>query len=143
MFFAGGYFFAGWVPLASDGPLRDFAFKHSEDLREEIGWDDLVKNVASVRDSLPADQQDSVGILVGNYGEQGAIEMLRTGIPSAAAHQHDQLGVAARLSDTAAFNRDRGWLFAGMDREKLHRVPLCRPYGQLTRRQERRERVSH
>ncbi len=75
VFFAGGYFFAGWVPLASDGPLRDFAFRHSEDLREEIGWDDLVKNVASVRDSLPADQQDSVGILVGNYGEQGAIEM--------------------------------------------------------------------
>ena len=76
LFFAGGYFFAGWVPLASSGPLRDFAFKNSEDLREEIGWDELGKNVAGIRDSLPADQQASVGILVGNYGEQGAIEML-------------------------------------------------------------------
>jgi len=74
--FAGGYFFAGWVPLASDGPLRDFALKHSEDLREEIGWDELVKNIAAVRDSLPADRQNTVGILVGNYGEQGAIELL-------------------------------------------------------------------
>jgi Dolichyl-phosphate-mannose-protein mannosyltransferase len=75
-FVAGGYFFAGWVPLASDGPLRDFALKHSEDLREEIGWNEFVKNVAGIRDSLPADQQANAGILVGNYGEQGAIEML-------------------------------------------------------------------
>lgn len=75
LFVAGGYFFAGWVPFASSGPLRDFALRHSEDLREEIGWDELVKSVAHVRDSLPADQQASLGILVGNYGEQGAIEM--------------------------------------------------------------------
>ena len=73
---AGAYFFAGWVPLATGGPLRDFALQHSEDLREEIGWDELVKSVAGVRDSLPADQQANVGILVGNYGEQGAIEIL-------------------------------------------------------------------
>ncbi len=71
----GAYFFAGWVPFATSGPLRDFALKHSEDLREEIGWDELVKSVAGVRDSLPADQQANLGILVGNYGEQGAIEL--------------------------------------------------------------------
>ncbi|MGA9586983.1 MAG: hypothetical protein WBQ95_16735, partial [Terracidiphilus sp.] len=28
------------------------------------------------RDSLPTDQQANLGILVGNYGEQGAIELL-------------------------------------------------------------------
>jgi hypothetical protein len=72
----GAYFVAGWVPLASSGPLRNFAFDHSDDLREEIGWDGLVRNVAHIRDSLPAEQQGSVGVLVGNYGEQGAIEML-------------------------------------------------------------------
>ena len=64
------------VPLASSGPLRDFAFKNNGDLREEIGWDDLVKNVAAIRDSLPPDQQKNVGIVVRNYGEQGAIEIL-------------------------------------------------------------------
>jgi hypothetical protein len=74
--FAGGYFFAGWVPLASSGPLRDFALKHSEDLREEIGWDELVKAVAGIRDSLPPEQKANLGITVGNYGEGGAIEML-------------------------------------------------------------------
>jgi len=72
----GAYFFAGWVPFASSGPLRAFALRHSEDLREEIGWDELVQNVATVRNSLPPEQQASLGIIVGNYGEQGAIEIL-------------------------------------------------------------------
>jgi hypothetical protein len=72
----GAYFVAGWVPLASSGPLRDFALHHSEDLREEIGWDELVKTVAGIRDSLPPDEQASLGVIVGNYGEQGAIEIL-------------------------------------------------------------------
>jgi hypothetical protein len=45
-------------------------------LREEIGWEELVRTVASIRDSLPPDQQAHLGITVGNYGEQGAIEIL-------------------------------------------------------------------
>ena len=73
---AGAYFFAGWVPIASSGPLRDFALSHSEDLREEFGWNELVHTVANIRDSLTPDQQAHLGITVGNYGEQGAIEML-------------------------------------------------------------------
>ena len=72
----GGYTAARLVPLASSGPLRDFAFKSSGDLREEIGWDELVKTVAAIRDSLPADQRDHLGITTGNYGEYGAIEIL-------------------------------------------------------------------
>jgi 4-amino-4-deoxy-L-arabinose transferase-like glycosyltransferase len=72
----GALVIAGWVPLASSGPLRDFALKHSPDLREEIGWDELVKTVAQIRDSLPADQQAHLGITTGNYGEYGAIDIL-------------------------------------------------------------------
>jgi Dolichyl-phosphate-mannose-protein mannosyltransferase len=72
----GAFIFAGWVPLASSGPLRDFALKHSGDLREEIGWNELVKTVAGIRDSLPPDQQANLGITTGNYGEYGAIEIL-------------------------------------------------------------------
>jgi MFS family permease len=81
VFFAGlgawGVFaFALLVPLASSGPLRQFALKNNGDLREEIGWDELVKTVAGIRDSLPAEQQKNVGVLVGNYGEGGAVEIL-------------------------------------------------------------------
>jgi hypothetical protein len=82
-----GVFFAGLaacgafacsviVPLAASGPLRDFALSKNGDLREEIGWDELVKTVAGIRDSLPADQQAHLGITDANYGEHGAIEIL-------------------------------------------------------------------
>jgi hypothetical protein len=64
------------VPLASSGALMKFALENNGDLREEIGWDELVRTVAGIRDSLPAEQQQSLGIAVRNYGEQGAIEIL-------------------------------------------------------------------
>ncbi|MGE7139628.1 glycosyltransferase family 39 protein [Luteibacter sp. NPDC031894] len=64
------------VPIASSGPLRDFALANNGDLREEIGWEELVAQVATIRDTLPVSQQATVGIAVGNYGEYGAINML-------------------------------------------------------------------
>ncbi|WP_458071244.1 glycosyltransferase family 39 protein [Rhodanobacter sp. BL-MT-08] len=64
------------VPIASSGPLRDFALKNNNDLREEIGWEELVAKVAAIRDALPADQQAHLGIAVGNYGEYGALALL-------------------------------------------------------------------
>jgi hypothetical protein len=72
----GAYIVVLVVPLQSSGPLRDFALSKNSDLREEFGWQELVKSVAGIRDSLPAEQQSNLGIIVGNYGEQGAIEML-------------------------------------------------------------------
>jgi hypothetical protein len=70
------YICAVVLPIASSGPLRSFALSHNGDLREEIGWDELVRSVAQIRDSLPPDQQAHLGITVGNYGEGGAIEIL-------------------------------------------------------------------
>lgn len=72
----GAFLLAILVPLAASGPLRTFALKHNGDLREEFGWNQLVKTVADIRDSLTPQQRASLGILVGNYGEQGSIEML-------------------------------------------------------------------
>ena len=40
----GMYICAVVVPLASSGPLREFALKHNGDLREEIGWSEMVEN---------------------------------------------------------------------------------------------------
>ena len=76
LFALGAYGVALLVPFAPAGPLRDFALKNNGDLREEFGWNELVRTVASIRDSLPADQRSNYGILVGNYGEAGAIENL-------------------------------------------------------------------
>jgi hypothetical protein len=74
--FISAYVCAIILPLASSGPLKQFALKNNGDLREEFGWNELVKTVADIRDSLPPDQQAHLGITTANYGEYGAIEIL-------------------------------------------------------------------
>lgn len=73
---AGAYAVALVIPIQSSGPLRNWALAHNETLREEIGWDELVRTVAQIRDSLPAGQQAHLGVTTANYGEYGAIEIL-------------------------------------------------------------------
>ncbi len=55
------------------------------DFREEIGWPELVAEVARIRNSLPADERGKVAILGTNYGEAGAIDMFGAayGLPKA------------------------------------------------------------
>lgn len=74
--FVGLFFCLLVLPIASSGPLMRFALRNNTDLREEIGWNQLVRTVAKIRDSLPPELRAHSGILVGNYGEQGAIEIL-------------------------------------------------------------------
>jgi len=81
VFFAGLFVFGALcasiaVPFASSGPLKQFALANNGDLREEIGWDELVRTVAQIRDSLPPEQQAHLGITTANYGEYGAIDIL-------------------------------------------------------------------
>jgi hypothetical protein len=64
------------VPVATGGALKTFALKSSSDLREEIGWEELVQSLAGIRDGLSVEQQQGLGIVTGNYGEQGAVEIL-------------------------------------------------------------------
>ncbi len=45
------------------------------DLKEQIGWPELVENIARIRDSLPPDERARVAILAGNYGEAGALNL--------------------------------------------------------------------
>ncbi len=55
------------------------------DFREELGWEELTQTVAQIRDSLPAEDRAHLGILAGNYGEAGAINLYgeRYGLPRA------------------------------------------------------------
>ncbi|HWZ81830.1 MAG TPA: glycosyltransferase family 39 protein [Terriglobales bacterium] len=72
----GMYFAVVIIPWAPSGRLKEFALKNNGDLREEIGWEDLVRAVADVRDGLTAQQKQNLGVVVGNYGEGGAITIL-------------------------------------------------------------------
>src|SRR5207248_2762719 len=72
IFFAAVYF----VPLAPvDSAWARRVFKINDDFREEIGWPELVEKLAQIRDSLGAPGHSRFGILAGNYGEAGAINL--------------------------------------------------------------------
>lgn len=64
------------LPWQSSGWLKDFALRNNGDLREEIGWENLVRSVANIRDGLTAQEKQNLGVVVGNYGEGGAITIL-------------------------------------------------------------------
>jgi len=77
---------ATFLPIGSiNSPWWKVASKINGDLREEIGWPELVETVAQIRDSLPAQERARLGILTGNYGEAGAINLYGPshGLPAA------------------------------------------------------------
>lgn len=71
------------VPVGSDlwGIVSDI----NGELKEQIGWPELVEKVADIYHSLPDDDKLNAGILAGNYGEAGAINLYgpRYGLPVA------------------------------------------------------------
>ena len=70
---------------AVDSPWATRAMKINGDFCEEIGWPELVETIAKVRDSLPPEDRAHLGILAGNYGEAGAVNLYgpQYGLPSA------------------------------------------------------------
>jgi 4-amino-4-deoxy-L-arabinose transferase-like glycosyltransferase len=58
-----------------NSPRWNFALKNNGDLVEELGWPELTAEVARIRDSLPAADRATVGILAANYGEAGALTL--------------------------------------------------------------------
>lgn len=77
---------AATLPLA---PINSAWFRRvvkiNEDFVEEIGWPELVQTIAAVRDKLPETDRAHFGILAGNYGEAGAVNLYgpRFGLPQA------------------------------------------------------------
>jgi 4-amino-4-deoxy-L-arabinose transferase-like glycosyltransferase len=62
------------LPLGPISP-GNFALRNNGDLREEIGWTELVAAVAQIRDSLSPAERANLGIITGNYGETGALNL--------------------------------------------------------------------
>lgn len=64
------------LPIAPIGSAHFAkAAKVNGDLVEEIGWPELAATVAQVRDGLSPQEQAHLGILAGNYGEAGALNV--------------------------------------------------------------------
>jgi 4-amino-4-deoxy-L-arabinose transferase-like glycosyltransferase len=62
-----------------------FAIRVDGALREEIGWPEFVDRIARIRDSLSPQERSRLGILAGNYGEVGALNLYheKYGLPRA------------------------------------------------------------
>ncbi len=77
---------AFFLPLA---PVNSGWWTISSSIQEtyvsEIGWPELVGEVARIRDSLPPAEQEHLGILATRYGEAGAINLFgpQYGLPRA------------------------------------------------------------
>ena len=67
---------AFWLPTA---PVNSGWWKISSalqgDYREEIGWPELVQQVAKIRDTLTPEERAHLGIIGTNYGEAGAVNL--------------------------------------------------------------------
>jgi Dolichyl-phosphate-mannose-protein mannosyltransferase len=77
---------AFWLPVP---PLNSRWWRINNELtgdfREQLGWPDLVQEVARIRDSLTPEERAHLAIIGTNYGEAGAINLYgpQYGLPSA------------------------------------------------------------
>ena len=64
---------------AADSPILDL----NDALAEELGWPEMVDQVAAVLDDLPAGEERTARVLTASYGEAAAVEILgpEEGIP--------------------------------------------------------------
>jgi 4-amino-4-deoxy-L-arabinose transferase-like glycosyltransferase len=86
-----------------------------DQFREEVGWPDLAQAVAGVYHSLPPEERERTGILTGNYGEGGALNLYgpELGLPRAMSLTNSfwYRGYDPRLPQTvivAGFDLDEG-----------------------------------
>jgi hypothetical protein len=67
------------------------------DIRDDIGWPELVKDVANVRDGLAPEERDRMAVMAENYGEAGALALYGP-----------QYGLPTPISSVNSFH-DRGY----------------------------------
>jgi hypothetical protein len=61
--------------VASSHLQRHRQYEINHELGEQIGWPELVEQVAQAYDALPADERARTAILTENYGELGAVNL--------------------------------------------------------------------
>ncbi len=68
-----------WLPVLSAAALTGINGVANKELRETIGWPELVATVGSVYANLEADEQATTTIITRNYGQAGAASAADTG----------------------------------------------------------------
>jgi hypothetical protein len=79
-----------WPAFVPVLPVRAYASSFypalDSDQLETIGWPEFVDTVRRTVESLPADERDTAVVFTRNYGEAGALEWYRLGIPVFSGH---------------------------------------------------------
>ncbi|HXT23880.1 MAG TPA: glycosyltransferase family 39 protein [Candidatus Eisenbacteria bacterium] len=92
--------------------------KLHDQFREEIGWPELAQSVAAVYNALPPEERARTGILAGNYGEGGALNLYgpALGLPHTMSLTNSfwYRGYDPRLPQTV--------ILTGFDREEAEKV---------------------
>ncbi|MGK2856018.1 MAG: glycosyltransferase family 39 protein [Thermoanaerobaculia bacterium] len=139
----GGAMVAALGPYSPIGSrLFQIASSVNTDMREQIGWPELVDTVASVHASLPAEERARTGILTGNYGEAGAINLYgpARGLPTAIS------GVNSYWLRGYPEPPPQTLIVLGIDAEELQTIfRSCEPVARITNRHgvENEETVYH
>lgn len=64
------------LPLAPvNSAMWNISYAVHDNFSEQLGWRELNQHIAEVYHALPADEKLRAGILAGNYGEAGALEL--------------------------------------------------------------------
>lgn len=114
------------------GPPRSLLWKLREpELRDEIGWEDLVATVARVRDSIPLGDRGRLAVLATSYSAAGAVDLYgdRYGLPAAISriNSYGERGYGDPPPETV--------IAIGFSREFLEsRFASCRPAAQIRNR---------
>lgn len=65
-----------YLPMWKPGsPGWNWQMKNNHDMADEVGWPELVAQVAQVRDTLSTEERSRLAILANNYGEAGAVAL--------------------------------------------------------------------
>jgi len=64
-----------WPVAPINSAVWDVVSEINGELKEQVGWPELVETVAGIYAALPLEEQAHTAILTGNYGEAGAINL--------------------------------------------------------------------
>ncbi len=121
------------LPVAPvNSPLWKAAAGINGDLVEQVGWPELVERVADVYGVLTPEEREGIGILAGNYGEAGAINLYgpEYGLPRAIS------GINTYWLAGYGDPPPKGLLVLGLDSaEANRRFGPCRLVGRITNRE--------
>ncbi|MGA2739712.1 MAG: glycosyltransferase family 39 protein [Bryobacteraceae bacterium] len=122
----------GAVVALPIGPPRSLLWKLREpELRDEIGWEDLVATVARVRDSIPLGDRGRLAVLTTSYAVAGAVDLYgdRYGLPAAISriNSYGERGYGDPTPETV--------IAIGFPREFLEsHFASCRPAAEIRNR---------